>query len=239
MIKKFIVLIFTTLIITSISGQTDLSGKYWTMSCGFTHGYFLRLFPDSIAHYTPIYEYADSYSKGTWRQSNDTLIVTIIDTTDNSISYEYFQIQDSLQLNKINKAPYVLSNKLYRQEAYFSNGDIKYKIEYGFDKDLDYQFDGRIYYYYPQKKIKQIIDYKNGLKDGIEINFKWYGYASSCGTWRKGQKHGDWDYYDSDFNLVSHAKYKNGKLKHGDEKGSTCFPSWDMEILKKLYIDKE
>ncbi len=69
-----ILLLFAMLEKTGM-GQTDLSGKYWTMTCGFNHGYYLRLFPDSTAQFTPIYETAEKYMKGKWLISNDTLIV--------------------------------------------------------------------------------------------------------------------------------------------------------------------
>ena len=238
MIKRYLILVFVTMIMNSIFSQNDLSGKYWTMSCGFTHGYFLRLFPDSIAHFAPIFVYADSYMEGTWRTLNDTLIVTLNDSIENTKIYEYFLIKDSLHLYKINQVYSILSNDLYRQEAYFPNGDIKYKIEYGYEGDSEYQFDGRIYYYYPGKRIKQIIDYKDGLRHGIEMNFTWYGYAKSYGTWKNNQKNGTWYFYDPDFNQVSQAKYKKGRLKYGRENGSACFPSWDMDIYKKLYLNK-
>ncbi len=238
MIKRFLIFILIVILPISSFSQKDLSGKYWTMSCGFTHGYFLRLFPDSTAHFTPIHEYAEKYYKGIWHQSSDSLIVEITDTSDYFNKYEYFLITDSLRLEKINKAQYVLSNTLYRLEAYYPNGDIKYKLGYGYAKDQDLVLDGRICYYYPQKRIKKLIDYKNGLKHGVEINFNWYGYIKSYGNWRNDDKHGEWIYYDSDFNQIGIEKYTKGKLKNGNKKGSTCFPGWDMEIFQKLYLDE-
>ncbi len=220
---------------TSI-GQTDLSGKYWTMSCGFTHGYYLRLFPDSTAHFTPIYETAEKYMKGKWYISNDTLTVELINTDKLEDKFEYFLIKDTLRLEKINKALYVEANILYRQEAYYNNGDIKYKIEYGLCKESGYCFSGRLYYYYPGKRIKSVIDYKNDLKDGVEMNYSWYGYATNYGNWIEGKKDGVWVSYDADFNLSATKVYKKGELKSTKD-NPICFPGWDNETLDKLYKD--
>jgi len=225
-------IVFVLSCLYSVSGQTDLSGKYWSKTCGVSHGYFLRLLPDSTAHYTPIYESADDYETGKWQQSNDTVIVTLT----NSGKAEYFKISDSLILEKINPAPHVLVKRLFRQEAYYSNGDIKYKINVIIDENGNNQFQGRLCFYYPNKRLRQVVDYKNGKKHGIEINFKQYGYFESYGAWREGEKHGDWITYDADFNPKTHRKYKAGKLKH-ENNISRCFPGWDMEIFKKLYSD--
>ncbi len=125
-------------------------------------------------------------------------------------------------------------NILYRQEAYYSIEDIKFKIEYGLCEENDYCFNGRLYYYYPFKRMKKIIDYKNNLKDGIEMNFTWYGYATTYGVWKKGLKEGVWIVYDSDFNLRKIQEYKKGKLKVTRD-NPVCFPGWDREVLEKLY----
>lgn len=231
---------FFTLLVGFISfniayTQTDLSGKYWTISCGSSNGYFLRLFPDSTAHFTPIYEYADKYYSGNWQQSNDTLIVEISDTSEYSNKFEYFLIKDSLHLEKINKEPVFLLNTLYRHEAYYPNGDIRYKIEYGPDETGNYIFNGRFFQYFPQKRLEKIIDYKDGLKHGIEINLTWYGYMVSSGYWKKGLKHGTWQYYDSDYNQTGQEIFKNGQLKSGSNSGSVCFPGYDPVIYKKLF----
>lgn len=228
-----ILLLLAILENTSI-GQTDLSGKYWTMSCGFTHGYYLRLFPDSTAHFTPIYETAEKYMTGVWYTNKDTLIVELSNTDNKEEKFEYFLIKDTLRLEKINKALYVEENTLYRQEAYYDNGDIKYKIEYGLCKENSYCFNGRLYYYYPGKKIKCVVDYKNNVKSGIEMNYSWYGYATGYGTWAEGKKEGVWVSYDSDFNLTTIQVYKKGRLK-STENNPICFPGWDKETLEKLY----
>ncbi|MFB6318648.1 toxin-antitoxin system YwqK family antitoxin [Saccharicrinis sp. FJH54] len=231
--KKIIIsVIFVLCKINITYSQTDFSGKYWSHTCGVVHGYFLRLFPDSTAHYTPIYESAYEYEKGKWSVSNDTIIVTL----NESNNIEYFRIIDSLNLDKINLAKYVYVKRLYRQEAYYPNGDIKYKINYFIDENGDNQFNGRQLFYYPNKRLKQIIEYKNGKKQGIEINFKYYGYIRSQGTWRNGKKHGDWFIFDSDFNPKIYRKYKNGKLKR-ENNSPPCYPGWNIETFKKLYSD--
>lgn len=221
----------------TVKSQIDLSGKYWSLSCGYTHGYFLRLFPDSIAHYTPIYEFSHQYSRGTWRTSNDTLVVEFPDSIECQNKTEYFRIIDSLTLEKINKAPCVYSNSLYRMEAYYPNGDIRFKIEYGLSKDGLVCFDGRIYFYYPEKILKQVIEYKKGKKHGVEINFTWYGYAQNYGYWKNGLKHGMWLYYDEDFNLIGSEKFKKGKLISGSRKSVRCFPGLNIEIIDKLFFN--
>lgn len=237
MIKRFsIVFLLQTITLLAYS-QNDLSGKYWTRSCGFSHGYFVRLFPDSTAHFTPIFEHADDYYKGIWYQRHDTLTIEFSDTSGHSNKFEYFRIKDSLSLEKINRTPLIMSNTLYRLEAYYPNGDIKYKLEYGQSKIKDYIIDGRIYSYHPKKRIKKLIDYRNGVKHGLEINFSRYGYVKSYGKWKNGKKHGYWIYYDSDFNVVGREKYSRGKLKYGDKERSPCFPTWDKEIMEKLYLD--
>ncbi|MBI9058890.1 MAG: hypothetical protein JEZ01_14085 [Labilibaculum sp.] len=231
--KKLILnVIFILSFLSTVTGQTDLSGKYWSKTCGFVHGYFLRLLPDSTAHYTPIYEYAHEYEKGKWCLSNDTLIVTLTD----SKKVEYFKVIDSLNLEKINLAKYVKVKSLFRQEAYYPNGDIKYKINFFKNEIGKNLFHGRLCFYYPNKRLRQIIDYKNGKKHGIEINFKQYGYLESQGTWRKGKKHGDWITFDPDFNPKTFSKYKNGRLI-SENSSIPCYPGWNMEIYEKLYLD--
>lgn len=228
--------IFNTLILicclSNVSAQTDLSGKYWSKTCGISHGYFLRLLPDFTAHYTPIYEHADEYEKGKWFVSNDTLIVSLKETN----KIEYFKIIDSLNLEKINSAKHVLVSRLYRQEAYYSNGDIRYKINFRLDKNGNNQLHGKQCFYFPNKRLKQIIEFRNGKKHGIEINFKYYGYFESHGIWKNGKKHGDWIAFDSDFNPKIFRKYKNGRLVTEND-SPPCYPGWNMEIYKKLYKD--
>jgi len=229
--KKLILNIaFILSFLSTLTGQTDLSGKYWSKSCGVVHGYFLRLFPDSTAHYTPIYEYADKYEKGKWQVSHDTLIVSL----NESKKVEYFRIIDSLNLDKINAAKHVEVKRLYRLEAYYPDGDIKYKINFRIDEEGNNQFHGRLCFYYQNKRIRQIVDYQNGKKHGIEINFKYYGYFESQGTWKNGKKHGDWITFDSDYNPKAFIKYKNGKIIRGGN-SFPCYPGWDMEIYEKLY----
>ena len=102
-LKVIGILLLITIFETTGTGQTDLSGKYWTMTCGFTHGYYLRLFPDSTAHFTPIYETAEKYMEGVWYTSNDTLTVELSNISKEEEKFEYFLIKDTLRLEKINQ----------------------------------------------------------------------------------------------------------------------------------------
>lgn len=79
---------------------------------------------------------------------------------------------------------------------------------------VDDKLDGKVTTYYPNGKITQETDYKNGIKEGLDNYYSSDGVLLKKLPYTNDQIHGQVLYYDAYGNLVIEGSYKNGK-KHG------------------------
>ena len=72
---------------------------------------------------------------------------------------------------------------------------------------------GEMQTYYTTGSLKEWYNYKNGLKNGDFEEWSIYGYKTLSGSFKDGEKDGEWiySYYTGDKEKVSN--YKNGKLE--------------------------
>lgn len=76
------------------------------------------------------------------------------------------------------------------------------------------QIHGKILNYYPMKKIKSEINYKEGERDGYYVSYFKNGQSEQEGWFKSGRMEGYWINYLPDGTLESKLYYSNGKM-HG------------------------
>lgn len=76
------------------------------------------------------------------------------------------------------------------------------------------QLYGKMITYYPNGKITEETDYKNGIKDGEDNYYSPDGILLKKLLYRDDELHGAALYYDANGNVIIEGFYKNGK-KHG------------------------
>lgn len=79
-----------------------------------------------------------------------------------------------------------------KEFEFYNDGKIKLEIK-GFDK---YPYNGRIKSYYENGKMKEVTEYKKGMKNGKYNKFNDVGILIVSGRWRNNKKRGRWKYFN-------------------------------------------
>jgi antitoxin component YwqK of YwqJK toxin-antitoxin module len=137
----------------------------------------------------------------------------------------YERVEDG---QTVEKGIYFLGLKHGRWENYSKSGYLtsKEKFYRGFPKDAVF-----VYFDKDKKRVKEIIPYKESLKDGFYIRFHKSGVIAETGHYKYGMKTGQWvEYYDkkstaNHFRITQHGKdpfdssFKPFVKKEWNEKG--------------------
>ena len=172
--------------------------------------------------------------KGYWCIKSDTLILkfspdtlirrmynktkgNFIDTTVYKASTSKWIITDEMKLNTCYrpKNDTTGSNVVYSPSYYYKlleyndNGKVVKEYKYGDSRNQVILESSS----YGNGIKKHIIEFKNGLKHGIEIEFYENGSINFIGSWKKGRRRGRWKFFDDNGRIKKIIKGK--KIKTG------------------------
>lgn len=144
---------------------------------------------------------SESKAVGTWIEKDGIIIICqrFIYPSQNNNRLDSLGEIDTLYLAKKGEysieqffLDYEFTFSFKKEFEFYNNGKIKLEIK-GFGK---YPLNGRITSYYENGKMKEVTEYKKGMKNGKYNKFNDDGILIVSGRWRNNKKRGRWKYFN-------------------------------------------
>ena len=159
------------------------------------------------------------YQDGTFAENGKYNILPKINRKDTTAINYWFKRNEEIDSYKSDFWEYYYENGKLMEKSYFKDGsDTTEYIDEFYESSGDtliLKGEGNRKTYYSSSKLKTIVKYKNGLKNGDFKLFKPNGRIRKTGTYINGEMSGKWrELYLSTDTIYQDLEYKNG-LKNG------------------------
>ena len=159
------------------------------------------------------------YQDGTFAENGKYNILPKINRKDTTAINYWFKRNEEIDPYKSDFWEYYYENGKLMEKSYFKDGsDTTEYIDEFYESSGDtliWKGEGNRKTYYSSSKLKTIVKYKNGLKNGDFKLFKPNGHIRKTGTYINGEMSGKWrELYLSTDTIYQDLEYKNG-LKNG------------------------
>lgn len=158
------------------------------------------------------------YENGLLAEKGSYLINPEISFNDTSSLDYWIKKNEKIRSSKCNRWEYFYEQGELMEKSHFNKNDSTELIDFFYDQSGEVLINngkGVRKTYYPSNKIKSIVEYSNGQKNGLYQLFKPNGEIRKTGKYKNGKITGNWvELFITSDSIYQKTEYKNG-MKNG------------------------